>query len=776
MAGFRQEIPTFAGGEVGPELQARSDVAKYRTALKRARNVFVQRSGGVTRRPGLLHVCEVADTVNPAKLVEFQFSTQQSYALLFGHLSFRVIKEGAPVSETAKPIGAVAAGPLTFTVNAHGYNDGDEVFFEGLGGLADADGLSGVNGRTFKVANKTANTFRLQTLQGAAFTGAGLSAWTAGGTVERIYKIASPYLGTELADLGWEQSADVVYLAHLDHAPGKLSRTGHAAWAFADLTFGPKIKTVGGIGSTTNWVSNNNPTWHYYVVTAVADDGDESEMSASTSEFADLNVVGTIVTVTWTHAPDAAKPKPAVRFNVYKRSAPSAEAWGYIGSTEDTTFVDNNIAPDYGDTPPETKNPFLAAGDRPRRVTFFEQRLVWAHTRNRPNAVYASQSANFENMNYSLPAKAEDALSFAVLGRRVNAIQALVPMDELLALTSDAAFRITGGGVTDYLTPSSIVVRPQFFRPADALRPLVIDDEVFMVEEGGQAVRTIGYSIEADGYRGSDVTVFAPHLFAGKEVVAWGWARRPHGLIVCALSDGTLACLTWMREQEVWGWTRCETDGLVKDVCVVAEPTEDAVYVIVDRTIGGVARRFVERLAPRWGDAAELADGCWLDAAVKYEGAPASVIGGLDHLEGRSVDALADGMVVSDLTVTGGKIRLPGQAAKVWVGLRYRSLIETLPQPAQTERGSSVGRRQSVGAAVLRLIRTLGVKVGVRETDLLEVKLPRPAVGQPREPYTGDLEANLPAQWSTGGTVVVVQDKPLPMTVIGIYPDLKVEN
>jgi len=51
------------------------------------------------------------------------------------------------------------------------------------------------------------------------------------------YEVASPYLDSELFELHFAQSADVMYICHSNHAPRKLSRTGHTSWTLATPTF-----------------------------------------------------------------------------------------------------------------------------------------------------------------------------------------------------------------------------------------------------------------------------------------------------------------------------------------------------------------------------------------------------------------------------------------------------------------------------------------------------------------------------------------------------------
>ena len=101
--------------------------------------------------------------------------------------------------------------------------------------------------------------------------------------------------------------------------------------------------------------------------------------------------------------------------------------------------------------------------------------------------------------------------------------------------------------------------------------------------------------------------------------------------LVCA-SDGVLLGFTFMREHEVYAWHRHTTDGIVESVCSIPEPDGaggyiDAVYLIVNRTINGATKRYVERMVDRVF--ATIADTWFLDCALQYSGAPVTQVWGL---------------------------------------------------------------------------------------------------------------------------------------------------
>lgn len=87
----------FTTGEIDPLLKSRTDIKQYYNGLSSATNVLVQPQGGVTRRPGLQYVGTIPSASNPqsgCRLVPFEFSTTQSYMLLFVNNRMYVYKGG----------------------------------------------------------------------------------------------------------------------------------------------------------------------------------------------------------------------------------------------------------------------------------------------------------------------------------------------------------------------------------------------------------------------------------------------------------------------------------------------------------------------------------------------------------------------------------------------------------------------------------------------------------------------------------------------------------
>lgn len=596
--------------------------------------------------------------------------------------------------------------------------------------------------------------------------------------VARVYQVGSPYNGVELAELDFEQTADTMYIAHIDHAPGKLLREAHTKWEFVTVTFGPALPAPTGCNAvnTTPNVDDPNDGENFfpqpatYCVTAIDENGLESRASNEDPATNDLTLKRNYNTITWSAVTGAD------RYKVYK--AENSQFFGYIGTTDGLTFRDDNIGPALDQAPPESYNPFGATpSDYPSTVTLFEQRGIWARTRNVPNGVWTSRSAELENMDRSQPLRENDSLSFTIVAGRVNSINQLVSTTGLLALSSDSIFTVDGDGQGGILVGNSPPSpKRQIGRGAARTQAIVVDNVVFYIPSVGSTVRTIFYSFDVDGQKSNDVSIFSPHFFEGFDIVSWCYAQEPRSLIWACRSDGALLCFAWEQEQNVWGWTLCETDGKFLDCIAISENGEDRVYFIVERQVQGETRRFVERLAPHlWSD---VSDSVYVDCAVSAEfDEPRSTFSGLWHLEGRTIWGLADGVAVFDLVVENGSVTLPPikpTARKVTFGIPYAAEVETLPLRMNVPgSGWNVGRSQQPGDVVLTLRNSRSVLAGIDDANLFLVKNRiDEAYGAPDDLMTGNYLVSTANKAADGISCLVRSEAPLPLTVLGVAADV----
>lgn len=760
---------SFIGGEIAPSLYGRVDVGRYQEALRKCRNAFVQYHGGVSNRPGTRFIGECGDMTRAVRLIPFEFSTVQAYVLEFGHQYMRVIKNGGLVIDS------------------------------GTGGL---------------------------------------------------YEIATPYDASDLFRLQVTQSADVMTICHPDYPVRELARFGDDNWQLTVKSLVPSIAAPTNGSGTPN---NTGSETYRYKVTSVADDetGEESlPLDITVSSAEDLSTSGAYNDLSW----DAEA--AAGSYNVYKDDN---GLFGYIGTTENTSFRDDFIKPDVSDTAPSARNPFDAAGKYPSTATYYQQRLAFAATNNRPQTLFMSKSAAYDNFTYSTPYRDDDAVTFTIASRQVNEIRHMIPLQFLVLLTSGGEW-VVQGDTNDLLTPTSINVEVQGYRGSSRVPPIVIGNSALYVQSRGSTVRDLRFQLSVDGFEGRDLTVFVPHLLQGRQIVDWAWAEIPHYLVWAVRDDGVLLTLTYVQEQEVWGWARHDTDGAFESVTTIPGGTEDEVYAVVRRTVGGSTVRYLERIETRLFD--EIDDAFFVDSGLSYDGrksagevtvsassydyqdsvtitlsgatypatvdadvlvltgadgetcrffvdsrdsdtqvtatalkdVPASLqatatsvwsvavdtLAGLDHLEGKTVSILADGNVEPQQTVSSGGVTLRRAASVVHVGLPYETEIETLDID-QFPNESLRDKQKLVHSVGMVVERSRGIFAGESRDDLsaadtlIEWKQRQDeALGEPTALFTGALTIPITASWNSGGRVRVVQNDPLPLTILSLLPRMTV--
>jgi len=586
-----------------------------------------------------------------------------------------------------------------------------------------------------------------------------------------IYETATPYTEDQVGSLVFTQEADVMYITHEDHSPRKLSRLADDNWALTAVTFAPAMAAPGGVSASV--VSGSGTKTYKYKVAAVsASTGEESLPSAEASVQNDLAIAGGKNRVSWSAVAGAS------RYIVYKDNN---GVYGYIGGTSGTSFDDENIVADLADGPQSGHNPFNGAGNYPRCVSFVEQRLAFASSKNNPQACWMSQTANYENFGFSSPAKASDAVTFRIRARQVNEIRSLLPMRGMMLLTSGAEWIVSGGSQSDAITPSAVKIDNQGYRGAARVQPVVVGNTVLFPQDRGGVIRDFSYEFAQDSFVGRDLTILARHFFEGRSIKSWGYAQAPWSMVWVVLDNGKLLSLTYMKEHEVWAWTEHESDdGIFESVAVISEDQEDVPYFVVRRTVNGVQRRYIERLHSR--NFSDVQDAFFVDSGLTYVGTPSTVISGLGHLEGKQVVALANGNVVRNLTVSGGSVTLPNPVTQAHIGLPITSMLETLSLDLGAVQGLGTvqGRTKSVSEVTLRVENTRGVFVGPYDGDrdsphLVEYKQRQTeAWNEAIKMYTGDIHITPAWDWNERGSIVVKQFDPLPMTILALMPDVSI--
>lgn len=791
--------PSFTAGELAPSLYGRVDIAKYMIGARSMRNMIVHPHGGASNRAGTLFVDEVGDSSKKHRLIPFEFSVSQSYVLVFGDFTMRVIRDGgyvldggAPV-EIVTPYGEGDLAALQYTQSA------DVMYFahpdyppQQLSRTSHVDWTFAEIGFLDGPYEKKYGTEDIE-LTPAARTGLGVtvgasaSLFTAdmvgaplrigyarggvGSDEESIYwgygTIASFISGTSVTvdienpfteevilnpdfdgDIaGWSDKSTGDGAIQYDSGAGtlELSVVAPADEAVAEQQIPADIGAKYDI-----YVAKAGFKYNIRIGSTSGGDDVYKKTDITSSTFSDSFIASS------TSASDT------LYFQVYITG----------GTLDSTDFGTVSVVHALTATEHWRLGAWRQDTGYPQAVGFHEQRLVFAGSPGFPQTIWMSRIGDYTNFAFETPNIDDDAITYPVYSQKVNAIQWLTSLRELLMGTNGAEWLIKPGGSSETITPTSISIKAQSYRGSANLSPLVVGTNILHVLRGGHTIRDLSYTLEQDGYTGNDLSILSGHLFQYKTIVDWEYAQNPDSIIWCVMSDGTLNGMTYMREHEVWGWHRHDTDGAYESVCAIHGDDEDDVYLIVRRDINGETKRYIELLQPRIPNG-DLDQCFFVDCGLSYIGTPTTTISGLDHLEGKTVSIFADGDIHPQTTVSGGSVTLDTAVSIAHIGLPYVSDLETLDIELTDNNGSAQSRKRCVPSLAIRFDRTRNCYAGRNESDLDEIRFRDYSHGEDSVSlFTGDKIIRLATDVQNNAYIFLRQADPVPMTILAIIPEV----
>lgn len=437
----------------------------------------------------------------------------------------------------------------------------------------------------------------------------GLVLYESGPNAGQPFGLVVPFGQGELSLINYTQSADVMTFAHPAHKPSELKRLAHDNWTVADLSLVPSIAAPASANSTGASGTGTTQAWRYQV-TAVIDDANTVEESLPvTSNSVTVYASTAQATTTWPAVAGASY------YNLYKDASGSG-VFGFIGRSTTNTFTDNNITAVKTDTPPTGEDPFVGAGNYPGAVGYYQQRLVFGGSNNRPQTLWFSKTGVFNNFGYSIPFKDDDAITYTIVSGKVQRVRHLVSLKRMLGFTSGGEWLVRGAD--SGFTAKTITAEQEGHDGCSIIPPIVVGSSAVYVQARGGSVASFGYDLQVDGFAGNDLTLYSAHLFQGHTLVDCAYQKIPDSIVWFVRSDGVLLGMTYVPEQQIIAWHQHRTDGFVESIACIPEGDEDSLYLVVRRRIDGVDRRYVERMASRRDRSSE--ESYFVDCGLTYDG------------------------------------------------------------------------------------------------------------------------------------------------------------
>lgn len=798
---------TFVRGEISPRLHARASLDLYRGALSRCENFLTLPHGGIRKRDGTYFCAEVKDSSKATRLIPFIFSADQAYALEFGNLYIRVHAYGARVGtvEVATPYLEADLFDLQFvqsadqmwithknhlpqvlTRTAHTiWTLAEFVFLDGpyddintsattltpaetgavhpqmTSDTLPAGTAAATAGTAFHVFDRDNGT---HVALGATIGFVSYDFAAAATKVCDAYWIRSKADGASRSPTAWDfQGYDGANWISLD------SRTAETGWSRGEVRFyefqnetayqSYRLNVSGSEDDTDVRVAEMG--WH--------EDGDtQTPFDLTASSIVGIN------DGTGFQTSDVGR-------TIRLLGSDAVWRWARITSRSSATVVKVRL---YGHALPNL-SPIarwrlgtFVPGKYVESGSLYEERLAFS----RKFSVYASATGDFDN--FATGEEDDAALEFVQAGGgQANDITWIAESDGALIIGTLGGIRaLSGSGIDEALTPSSFKNRRSRTFGCAPLRPVDAGQSFLFVTRSRKSIAELTQSATGK-FTSEDVGQVSEHI-PKQGVVELAFQTDPDPLLWFPLDNGELGGYTHQPSQEVRGMHRHRIAGtfsgsdwgMVESAVVTpGQDGNDDLWLIVKRTIGGATRRTIEIKSVPF-EYGEVADAFEVDCGLTYTGAAVGTVTGLDHLNGETVDALADGVVYHGLTVAAGAVSLPGgaTAAKWQVGLPYEAGADTLELDVGGRDGSIVGRRKKVSKVILSLFETdtTGLEITSMQRGRWEpVRIP--SVVTPSSAanlFTGNVEVPIDDSWEGQGRVRIRHTNPTPCTIRAFTP------
>ncbi len=849
MALLTPALNNFNAGEVTPFMLLRSNFVKYDNSCQQLQNMIVRSQGPVSRRPGTKFITTTKSNAE-ARLIPFEFSKTDAYALEFGNLYMRAFRDGGQVLDGGDPFELITTfttaelADIQFVQSAdimwlvHPDHEVQELSRTGHTSwtLTDEDLITG----PFIARNTTATTITPSATTGVITLTASAAIFDSN-HIGSIWQLSNIVDNNSISGsfTGPPQDANSATVSVLKDQ------------LFIFMTHGFWAGTV-----ILQRSYDDGSTWRDVLTRAYKDDGNLDFAPDGGEKVADALY--------------------RVRMNAYTSGTLdynfevlSFELDGVVEITDfnNSTVVTGTVRKTLGNTAATTEWAEGYFSDKhgwPGAVVFHEERLVYGGNEDYPQTIWMSQAGDYNN--FTAGALAADAIIYSLPGQ--NLIQWMASQDFLFIGTLGGAGRLGGNSPHDAISAEEIsTYRQQTYTGSADIQAVIATDQILFVERGQRRLREFAFNIERDKYTSPDLTLLAEHI-TESGITEIAYQERPESILWCVRDDGVLLSFTYKREQEVVAWARHVTDGTVESVAVIPGDEEDEVWLIVNRTINSNTKRYVEQLQPfDWGS--DQTDMWFVDSGLRFDGGDAVVItditqadpavvtmssypvdgdgdnladgdqvqirsvsgmtelndrtytisnenvsaktfelrdstdivdinsngfgaytsdgtaqrventfGGLGHLEGETVTILADGGTVADEVVANSSITIDRWANKVLAGLGYTSILETMPVVFNGADGSTTARIKAIRKVTFDFYKTLGVEYGVDADNLrpIDFQTTETAMSDSVPLFTGKKPVTFQHGYDRQSTVYIQQDKPLPVTIRAITPDIEIFN
>ena len=409
----------------------------------------------------------------------------------------------------------------------------------------------------------------------------------------------------------------------------------------------------------------------------------------------------------------------------------------------------------------------------PSQVAFYENRLLFASNYANPNLLWLSKTNDIKRFFPSRIIKDDDYFNHPLPLPRASVIQSVVSMGELIVFLDDGEWKFFSSDGP--LTPKSASSKVQSYNGSSYVDPLTINNKILMLSQNSTRVQEYAYNNNADSFLATDISLYSEHMFRRTKIESWAFQKDPESIIWMVKEDGTLIGLTYLKEEEIFGYHRHITEGKILDVESLKSEDGNEVWFVVDRGTKDNPRYSIEKFKYHMEFEPTFHDSYALDCfSVCFSENPTSNFkaGSANlSLRKKTCVALVDGNYEDGIEVDEfGAFDLSVPAKRVIIGLPFEQVMETLPFDLSGGSGQSSMDKQNPKSIMIRFNNSFMPFAEFNgDNKAYQLKFGNRYYGKPNEPFSGLSEAkSLPNEPDCEKRLKVFMKKPFPMTITSI--------
>lgn len=564
---------------------------------------------------------------------------------------------------------------------------------------------------------------------------------------EYITSVITTYSSEMLNDLYFYQNGDVLYICSPVKPLSQLVRTSDTTFTFSDVSWKEPPYLL---ENTTDIRLSSN--------TSTSTVGANVVITSSAALFSN-NDIGRYIRMTTTSA------------------SATKTVWGQIvGFTSATSITmqvkGGEVFSGYA-TLIWRLSAFSDSTGYPTCVCVHENRLFLGFKKY----VFMSVSGQFNN--FQLTDKDNTVLdtygaSIVLNMEKSNGVLWLYSDFQLLCGANSEEYTIKADNYGTALTPKNITAKVSSREGSEFIPPVMLDNGVIFVKKFGRKIISFAYSAETLSYLNSNLSRFSEEITFGK-IWEMSFCNDLQPVLWIIKENGELLSCTLSSVENVVAFARHNINGDVVSICSVPEGEREALYLLVRRQIDGQTKFYLEIMEQGLEeDATDTKDAFFVDCGITLENETKTTeFSGLDHLEGKTVQVLADGAVEPECTVENGAISIQYPANKIQVGLGYESVYS----PSKETLADFVLElhNKRVNKVLFKIYKTVGLQVGSSYDNMTQVPF-RNANDRMDEAVslkTDNRKFYPNGGWEQDGEIWFAQKQPLPCTVLALYFDMR---